>query len=132
MIIVGKYLLLALSLIYGLEPISVGTTPATPIIRTSEEITHEVWVTAYSSTPEETDDTPFITAAGTKVRDGIVALNFLPFGTKVKIPTVFGDKILIVEDRMHSRKVGFVDVWMPTKTAALRFGINRATLIVLD
>ena len=136
MIIVGKYLLLALSLASSIESVSINTTPATPTIlatsRVSEAITHEVWVTAYSSTKEETDDTPFITAAGTKVRDGIVALNFLPFGTKVKIPTVFGDKILVVEDRMHPRKAGFVDVWMPTKTAAMRFGISRTTLIVLD
>lgn len=135
MLILGQYMALALTLLTGIQPMSAGTT----LVHTAESTptaveftTFDVWVTAYSSTPEETDDTPFITAAGTKVRDGIVALNFLPFGTKVKIPTVFGDKILVVEDRMHPRKAGFVDVWMPTKTAALRFGISRATLIVLD
>ena len=110
--------------------IAVHTAESRP--KTVEFKTFDVWVTAYSSTLEETDDTPFITAAGTKVRDGIVALNFLPFGTKVKIPTVFGDKTLVVEDRMHPRKAGFVDVWMPTKTAAMNFGISRTTLIVLD
>ena len=41
-----------------------------------------VIVTAYSSTPEETDSSPRLTAAGTWVREGIVANNFLPFGTK--------------------------------------------------
>ena len=136
MIIFGKYLLLALSFTYGLEPVSVVTTLANAAIPISGKalstITHEVWVTAYSSTHEETDDTPFITASGKNVREGIIAANFLPFGTKVKIPTVFGDKILVVEDRMHPRKAGFVDVWMPTKTAAMRFGISRATLIVLE
>ncbi|MBU4466828.1 hypothetical protein KKF47_02055, partial [Patescibacteria group bacterium] len=47
-------------------------------------------ITAYSSTVWETDDTPFITAAGTQTRDGVIASNLLPFGTKVKIPKLFG------------------------------------------
>ncbi|HNY97834.1 MAG TPA: hypothetical protein PKM84_01795, partial [Candidatus Pacearchaeota archaeon] len=36
----------------------------------------KVIVTAYSSTPDQCDDTPFVTAAGNQVRDGIVAANF--------------------------------------------------------
>lgn len=100
-------------------------TPAIPIE------TREVWLTAYSSTPEETDDTPFITALGTQTRDGIVATNFLPFGTRVKIPEVFGDKIFVVEDRMHPRKTDFLDVWMPTKQDALNVGIRRTNIVVL-
>ncbi|MBI3020330.1 MAG: 3D domain-containing protein [Parcubacteria group bacterium] len=92
--------------------------------------TREVWLTAYSSTPEETDDTPFITALGTKTRDGIVATNFLPFGTRVKIPDVFGDKIFVVEDRMHPRKTDFMDVWMPSKQDALKIGIRRTNIVV--
>ena len=51
-------------------------------------------ITAYSSTPWETDDDPYITAAGTRVREGIVANNYFPFGTKIRIPEIFGDKIL--------------------------------------
>jgi len=93
--------------------------------------TMELWVTAYSSTPEETDDTPFITASGSTVRDGIVATNLLPFGTKVQIPEYFGDKVFVVEDRMHRRKTENIDIWMPTKQDALRFGITRAQILVL-
>ncbi|MBD3252034.1 hypothetical protein GF380_06350, partial [Candidatus Uhrbacteria bacterium] len=59
---------------------------------------HYVPMTAYTSRPEETDDTPFITADGSHVRDGIVAANFLPFGTKVRIPSLFGDQIFEVHD----------------------------------
>ena len=92
----------------------------------------EVWVTAYSSTPEETDDTPFITASGKWVQDGIVATNLLPLGTKVQIPEYFGDKVFVVEDRMHRRKKDFIDVWMPTKEGAEEFGIARTDIIVLD
>lgn len=94
--------------------------------------TQNVWVTAYSSTPEETDDTPFITASMTEVRDGVIAANFLPFGTRVIIPEIFGDKVLTVEDRMHERKVNFIDIWMPTKEEAREFGITYAEIIILD
>ena len=47
---------------------------------------YNVWVTAYSSDPKQTDNSPFITASNRRVRDGIIAANFLPFGTEVKIP----------------------------------------------
>src|SRR3989344_299704 len=43
----------------------------------------KVWLTAYSSTPEQTDETPFITASGSYVRNGVVAANFLPMGAKI-------------------------------------------------
>ncbi|MBM3257166.1 MAG: hypothetical protein FJY98_02445 [Candidatus Liptonbacteria bacterium] len=91
-----------------------------------------VTVTAYSSTPEETDDTPFITAANTHVRDGIIAANFLPFGTKVKIPSLFGDKVFVVEDRMHPKKKNFIDIWMPSKYEAIQFGKHRTEIAVLN
>lgn len=92
----------------------------------------EVWVTAYSSSPDETDNTPFETASMTSVREGIIAANFLPFGTKVLIPELFGDTIFVVEDRMHERKKDFIDIWMPSKEEALRFGINRAEIVILN
>ncbi len=91
-----------------------------------------VWVTAYTSTPEETDDTPFITANNTEVRDGIIAANFLPFGTRVQIPEAFGDKIFTVTDRMHARKRNFVDIWMPERDQALAFGIRHTEIVILD
>ena len=91
-----------------------------------------VWVTAYSSTPEETDETPFVTAYGTEARDGIIASNFLPFGTRVQIPKLFGDRVFVVEDRMHRRKSDFVDIWMATKEAAQEFGIHQTEIVVVD
>jgi len=97
-----------------------------------EEKRMEVWVTAYSSTPDQTDDSPFITAANTPVRHGVIAANFLPFGTEVKIPALFGDEVFIVEDRMHRRKSGFIDIWMPTRKAALKFGIKRAEIVIIN
>ncbi|PIR88861.1 MAG: hypothetical protein COU07_04200 [Candidatus Harrisonbacteria bacterium CG10_big_fil_rev_8_21_14_0_10_40_38] len=90
-----------------------------------------VVITAYSSTPDQTDDTPFITASGTHVRDGIVAANFLPIGTKIQIPELFGDKIFVVEDRMHERFSDRVDVWFATREEAKTFGLRKATIHVL-
>ncbi len=91
----------------------------------------DIWITAYSSTPEETDDTPFITASGERVRDGIIAANFLPFGTKVRIPELFGEREFIVKDRMHRRKTNFVDIWMPSKELAQEFGIHQTAIEVI-
>ena len=91
-----------------------------------------VVVTAYSSTPEQTDDTPFITASGTYVRDGIVAANFLPIGTKIKLPDIYGDRIFTVEDRMHPRKQWMVDVWFATYKEAKEFGAKRTYIQVLE
>ncbi len=89
-----------------------------------------VIITAYSSTPDQTDSTPFITASNTRVRDGIVAANFLPFGTQIKIPAIYGDKIFTVEDRMKSNKK--VDIWFPTRREALNFGAKIAEIEILE
>ncbi|OGN06676.1 MAG: hypothetical protein A2669_01810 [Candidatus Yanofskybacteria bacterium RIFCSPHIGHO2_01_FULL_48_25b] len=94
--------------------------------------TYTVSASAYSSSVDETDDTPFITAKGTYVRDGIVAANFLPFGTAIKIPEVFGDKIFIVEDRMNKRYRYNVDVWFPSKELAKQFGRKTVRIEVIS
>lgn len=86
-------------------------------------------ITAYSSSPDETDNTPWITAYNTITRDGIVASNDLPFGTKIRIPQIFGDKVFIVEDRLNERINGVIDVWFPTKDEALEFGIYEDVLV---
>lgn len=90
-----------------------------------------VTITAYSSTPDQTDSTPFITASGSRVRDGIVAANFLPFGAKIKIPQIFGDKIFVVEDRMNKRYQERVDIWFSTRRETKQFGIQRSEIVVL-
>ena len=94
--------------------------------------TLRVFLTAYSSTPDQTDDTPFITASNTRVRDGIVAANFLAFGTKVQIPEIFGDKVFVVEDRMAKKHSDKIDIWFPERHLAKKFGIKEAEVIVLD
>lgn len=100
--------------------------------------THTVRATGYSSTPDQTDDTPFITASGTYVRDGIIAANFsingrrVPFGTKVRIPEIYGDKVFLVEDRMNSRYTNNLDVWFPERSLAKEFGSKRVVIEVVE
>ena len=92
-----------------------------------------VIVTAYSSTPWETWGDPFITASGSWVRDGIIANNLLPFGTKVRMPEIYGDKVFVVEDRMNSRKGNYhFDVWFPSYHQALEFGAKKTYVEVLE
>lgn len=89
-------------------------------------------ITAYTSTPDQTDSSPFIAATGKRVHDGMIAANWLPFGTIVKIPELFGDKLFVVEDRMNARYgYGRLDIWMDTtKQEARKFGVKRALVEV--
>jgi len=103
-----------------------------PFINPKTISTMKVVITAYSSTPEQTDDTPFTTASGKTVEDGIVANNLLPFGAQIRIPEVFGDKIFIVEDRMNERKGYYhVDVWFPEYEQAKEFGAKVSRIEIL-
>ena len=91
-----------------------------------------VLTTAYSSTVCQTDDTPFITASGTYVKDGIVANNLLAFGTQIRFPEIYGDKIFVVEDRMHWKKSPYyVDIWFPSYQEAKNFGAKRTYIEVI-
>lgn len=107
--------------------------PVTPVrTKTVPVKEYIITATAYSSTIDQTDDTPFITASGTSVRDGIVAANFLPFGTVFKIPDLYGDKIFIVEDRMNKRYWHRVDIWFPERQMAKEFGIKQIRIEIIS
>lgn len=116
-----------------LEPLIEDTslTARTPFEAGRRRI--RVLATAYSSTPDQTDDTPFVTAANTRTRDGVIAANFLPFGTKIRIPALSGDKIFVVEDRMHRRYDGAyrVDIWFPDRALAKEFGARKLDIVIL-
>ncbi|MBD3208177.1 MAG: hypothetical protein GF370_01845 [Candidatus Nealsonbacteria bacterium] len=114
----------------GGNSLSASCSPVNPDLKVVEEI--PVVVTAYSSTPSQTDDTPFVTASGSGVKDGVVANNLLPFGTQIRIPEVFGDKVFVVEDRMNWRKGYYmVDVWLPEYNQALAFGAQQTHIEIL-
>jgi len=93
----------------------------------------KVVVTGYSSTIWETDETPELTASGSVVREGIVANNGLPIGTKIKIPELYGDKIFVIEDRMNPRVGPYhIDIWFPDYSQAKNFGAKRTYIEVLE
>jgi len=87
--------------------------------------------TAYSSTPDQTDSSPFIAASGKWVYDGMIAANFLKFGTKIRLPQVFGDKIFTVDDRMHPRFSNRIDIWFSTRQEALQFGAKKVRVEIV-
>lgn len=90
-----------------------------------------VVITGYSSTEDQTDDTPFTTAWNTETKHGVVAANWLPLGTKIRIPELFGNQVFTVEDRMHPRNADKLDIWFQSREEALRFGVKKARVEIL-
>jgi len=144
-----KFAVAGLLALVNVFHLAVAAAPSEPIVQTNETILEAssvaarsvleqpyrkivtVFVTGYSSTPDQTDETPFITAYNTEVRDGVVAANFLPAGTKIRIPELFGDKIFVVEDRMHERFSDRIDIWFSDRESAQNFGLRKATIQIL-
>ncbi|MCL4455182.1 MAG: 3D domain-containing protein [Deinococcus sp.] len=107
---------------------------------------------AYTSSVRETDSTPFITATGARTRVGIIAvsrdlLKVLPYGSRVRLEdlgsrssgrgrglfnSLFKDTVFVVEDTMHSRKRGQIDVWFPERREAIRFGVRNVKVTVVQ
>ncbi len=92
-------------------------------------------ITSYNSEVGQCDADPCTTANMFNVCDhGIedtIAANFLKFGTKVRIPESFGNRIFIVRDRMNKRYPDRVDVWMINKQDSRNFGLRRARIEVV-
>jgi 3D (Asp-Asp-Asp) domain-containing protein len=107
-------------------------TPEVNIKTKNDLVINSLTITAYSSEPNQTDNDPFITASGKPVHSGIAASNFLPFGTKIKIPEIFGDKVFTIEDRMAKKHSDKIDIWFSSEIEALRFGIKTADIIILN
>ena len=109
-------------------PVSSPSDPEPVVVKKMNVI-----MTAYSSTVSQTDSTPFVTASNTYVRDGIIANNYLPFGTKVRFPELYGDKIFVVEDRMNRKKsYNQVDIWFESYIDAKLFGVKNTYMEVLE
>lgn len=92
--------------------------------------TVRVTITGYSSSAGETDSSPGLTAANTRVRHGVMALSqdllreFTPgapfgFHDRVEIP---GLGQFMVEDTMHPRWTRRADLWFPSRSMALQWG----------
>ena len=103
---------------------------AKPVVKPNKVV--KAVITAYTSTIDQTDSDPFVAASGKRVYDGMIAANWLPFGTKVKIPSLYGDKEFTVDDRMNARYgYGRMDMWLDTsKAEARKFGVKRVEVEV--
>jgi len=110
--------------VVGIE--AFGSSPRT--INRGSEFT--VAATAYTSSVNETDGTPNLTASGKRTRRSVIAANFLPLGTKVKI----SGSIYVVGDRMNARYNGqrIIDFWFPTKEGAKKFGLRTVEIQVIS
>ena len=107
------------------EQAPISTPAPKTVAKVNPVVTLTVQASAYTSTPDQTDSTPFITANGDRVYWGGVAANIIdingrniPFGTKIMIPKLFGDQIFTVNDRMNRRYKNNVDLWFHDITDA--------------
>lgn len=123
--------LIKVNLFNKTEAAPIVEAPTNPIPEIEPEIKLTI-ITAYSSTPDQTDSTPFITASGSYVEDGIVAANFLAFNTKIRFPDLYGEKIFIVKDRMAKKNSHKVDIWFPTREEAERFGVKKTRVEIVE
>lgn len=103
--------------------------PITVQIHTREVIV--ATITAYSSSPEQTDDTPYLTASGERVHSGGIACpNRYPFGTLVEID----GKMYYCNDRMGPKyeNENRFDIWMETESAARVWGKKKTTVTIRE
>jgi|TARA_Y100000310_G_scaffold207361_1_gene207869 3D (Asp-Asp-Asp) domain-containing protein len=92
------------------------------------EVEIEATITGYSSSFDETDDTPFITASGTRTRKGIIACpRNIEFGTEI----IIDGKRYICEDRLSLKYDNRFDIWFPTKKQAIEFGKQEKIVSIL-
>lgn len=89
----------------------------------------EVWkVTGYCSCFRCCGKSDGVTASGKKAKYGHIALNWLPFGTKVKVD---GLGVFSVQDRGAKSLFGtiknpikHIDIYFPSHAQALKFGVQ--------
>jgi 3D (Asp-Asp-Asp) domain-containing protein len=95
-----------------------------------------ITVTAYSSTVDQCDDTPFLTASMTAVRPGVIALSRdLIRRYNPEAPFSYGDEVFVegygmftVEDTMNKRYSRRADIWFPSRSEARDFGKKSLTI----
>ncbi len=98
-----------------------------------------VKATAYNSEVGQTDNSPFITATGTRVRPGVIALSrdllrIFPYGSRVTLQDKAGllnGRVFIVEDTMNVRMANTIDIWMGSRAQALAWGSRTVRITAL-
>ena len=95
---------------------------------------HLLTVTAYSPEPGQTDDTPFVTASNSRVREGIIAVSpdlyaqGWKFGRKVYVKDL---GVFTIEDLMAPRLTNTIDIFMFSTSRAMTFGKKKMRVYLL-
>ena len=108
--------------------------------------------TAYNSLESQTNAQPFITSTGRRTSWGIIAVSRdllgsrLPYGSLVRLrdlgayhggrgagayQVLLDANLFVVEDTMHPRKTGQVDLWFADYASAVAWGVRRIEVEVL-
>lgn len=91
----------------------------------------EAEVSAYTSDPAETDNSPCISASGKNIceLDYPVAAcpRKYPFGTQIELPN---KKTYTCEDRLHQRYDHRFDLYFKSKEKALKWGVDKMFVII--
>ena len=91
-----------------------------------------VSVSAFTASKKECGKTDGITASGVKVHDGVIACNFLPFGTKVRIPSMYGDKVFTVYCRLKKGYVNHIDIYTKYVSTANQIGRHTCAIEIIS
>lgn len=130
LVVIPQFALYALSNIPSAETyVRVAEAIEKPVYQTVETLHAEI--SAYTSSEDETDDTPTITANGETTGPGTIACpSRYKFGTLIEIE----DRIYKCNDRMAKRyrDTNHFDIWFETKREALIFGRQKLTVSVIS
>ncbi len=134
--VVGVSLMILVMTMSAVQAIqsTVPRSTKTDVVTKSERY---VIATAYSSTPDQTDDTPCHTADQYDLcqnnLENVIANNGLPFGTLVRFPDQYGDQLFVVHDRMNARYgPERIDLWMRDRKRAQQFGVKRMRMEIVE
>ncbi len=134
----------AINMLNKAMPITFAKSKITFPVAGDREPTRTMTVvsTAYNSLEGQTDDSPCIPAMSSfNLCDfynehgygNTVAANFLPLGTQVQFPDLYGNKIFVVRDRMNRRYGnGRVDIWLYDHGDAVAFGVKRLKMNIYN
>ena len=132
------------------KPVSAAAARAQGVTRAASSASRStgrsatVHSTAYNSTRGQTDSTPFVTATGTRVRSGVVALSRdllgrFPYGTRLSIEDLSGrysgylrGRVFVVEDTMNVRIGNTLDIWMGSRGEALSWGSRNVRITAVQ
>lgn len=115
------------------QPPQLEAPRSTPVVA-QNEYQLVAKVTGYSSSVNETDDSPTITASNTTTRHGVVANNCLPLGTEIELKGLRGVEsgIYYVEDTKAPRfGCEWIDVWRSSKGSARKVGVQHTTVRIV-